>query len=270
MGRVVVVAVEYVAEGIHPHVVGVAQVVANGGQAGAVRVHPHDHAAHPKASIRALLADCFAVPVVATGEKVPTVLRLNVGSAVAEAEVPLARWTAHRGVQGMVVPRILESGQKHLALVYLGIEFRVAVNVGVHDQVGRGGEHDLVVEHGQAERSVAGLRFGYENMRLVRLAVAVRVAHHHDGLPVRYAPALVVVNPLGQPDAALRIDVHCHRRKEQGRLGPDFHLEVLAQFRVQLKRGQRHLVQVPLYFAERFPVGQLAVGRGKRQRTGGE
>ena len=246
---------------------GVSQVVADRGQACAVRVHPHGHPAYPEASVRALLADCLAVPVVATGEEVAPVLRLQVCPAVAEAKVPLAAGTAHYGVQGMVVPFLLKAREENLALVYLGVELRIAVHVGVDDYVRSGGQHDFVVEHRQSERRVAGLGFGNENVRFVRLAVAVGVGHHDDGLAIRHPWSLVVVDALGQPDAALWVDVHRDRRKEQGRLGPHFQLEVLAQFRVQLERRQRNLFQGAFLFAERFTVGQLGVSHGKRQRS---
>jgi len=117
---------------------------------------------------------------------------------------------------------------------------------------------------------VTGIRLGHKNMRLVRLAIAVGIRQHHDGLAVGHSSSLVVVDSLGQPDATLRTDIHGYRRKEQWRLGPHLHFKILAKLRIQLERRQWNLFQSPLLFTERYPVGQLGVSGGERQQTSNE
>ena len=55
------------------------------------------------------------------------------------------------GVQAMVMVVPVESGKQDFALIHTLVKNRVSIDVGVHDQVGRLGNDDTVVDHGYAE-----------------------------------------------------------------------------------------------------------------------
>ena len=97
------------------------------------------------------------MPVVATGDKVASILRQKIRSAVAEAEVPLSGWASHRRVQGMIMPLVLKTGQQDLPFVYLWVESGITIDVGVNDEIRCCRENDSVVEHRQAKRRVTGI-----------------------------------------------------------------------------------------------------------------
>lgn len=138
----------------------------------------------------------------------------------------------------MVVVAAVEAGQQHLARVDPGVETQIAVDVGVDDQVGRVGNDDLVVDHGDAEGGDQR-RFLHKDMARVGDAVAVGVLQHHDPVAGGLASLVAaVVDALRDPDAPLRIDVHVRRITQQRALRPKRDLEALGDGE-HLKRHDR-------------------------------
>ncbi len=89
----------------------------------------------------------------------------DVGAAISIGEVPLATRRADHRMQGVVVVVVLEPGQEYLALVDGRVEYGIAIDVRVDDDRRRRREHDPVVEDSNAERGVADVFLGHEDVR---------------------------------------------------------------------------------------------------------
>ena len=111
-------------------------------------------------------------------------------------------------MQRMIVIAPVETRQQHFALVDGRIEFPVAVDVGVDDEIRRIRDDDLVVEHRDAERRHQR-RLLHEHAGRIGAPVVIGILEHHDAIALRIAILVApVVHALGDPDAPLRVDVH--------------------------------------------------------------
>ena len=76
---------------------------------------------------------------------------LEDGAAVAVVEVEFAVGAAGDGVERVVVVFGVEASEEDFAFVDGGVEFEVAVDVGIDEEFGWLGDVDDVVENGHAE-----------------------------------------------------------------------------------------------------------------------
>ena len=160
-------------------------------------------------------------------------------AAIALREVEETVGPEGDGVERVIVIAAVEAGEEDVALVDGGVEFPVAVDVGVDDQVGGVGDEDAVVDDRHAERSdEAGLLD--EGVRFVGAAVAVGIGEDGDAVALGLAVGVTaVVDALGDPDAALSVDVHVGGIAKERRAGPDGDLEALGDFEKAERNGVR-------------------------------
>jgi hypothetical protein len=119
----------------------------------------------------------------------------------------------------------LEAGEQHFALVDRRIEAPVPIDVGIDDEIGRLRDDHLVVDDGDAERRDER-RLLHERMRLVGPAIVIGVLEHDDAVAVGLAGMVAAIaDALGDPDAAIAVDVDVGRVVEERRRGPQGHLE---------------------------------------------
>ena len=267
--RVVVVALEEVAEGGREVLVAVAVAVADDLGAGAVGVHAGGETGGPDEAVVALGAGgglrvvgpgAAALVDVARGDAEGLARLVGEGSAaVAGVQVKLAVGARDDRVERVVMVLAAEAAEEHLALVDHGVELAVAVDVGELDEVGRVRDDDDVVEDGDAERrSPTGVLD--ERGDGVGLARALGVAQDDDA--VAFGPALAalvvdaVVDALGDPDATLRVDVEVGRVGQHRGARPEGDLQALGD----LEAAER----------DRAAFGRLVGFRGGREDGGGQ
>ena len=162
----------------------------------------------------------------------------NMAASVTGVEVPLTTRAGSDCVQAVVMILTTKTSEQGLFFIHLGIKHRISVNIGVNEQIGRLGNHHLIINHRHSQRRDQ-LRVLDKNMALVRLAVSIAVGEHHDavalGLSAK-ALALVAVHSvipaLSHPDPALGIHIHVSRVVEQWRARPKGHLKALGNHKV--------------------------------------
>ena len=140
--------------------IAIAKPVPNDANLSAVRIHFGSEATYPDVAIRALFArdslrigwGIFSAIVLASNEKLITVIGLELGPAVSLIEVPLTVWTTHYGVQAVVMISAIKSAESVLALVHIRVELQIAVDVGVDDEVRRLSHYDLIAKYADAKR----------------------------------------------------------------------------------------------------------------------
>ena len=215
-GRVVVVGLEHVAEGGERLFVGVAVVVADDAGVRAVGIHPDGETSDPDISVVAgfpgdgagVLIPCAAAALVIAAADAEGFAGLvgEDSAAVSVVEIPLAVRADGDGVQRVVVLAGVETREEGFALVHGGIEFPVAVRIGVNEEVGRLGDDDLVFKNGDAKRGfeVFLLR---ENTGGIRFAVLVGVLKDHDAVTFRALDRAAVVHALRDIEAAFGVEV---------------------------------------------------------------
>ena len=115
----------------------------------------------------------------------------------------------------------VEAGEEDLTFVDGGVEFEVAVDVGVDEEFGRLGDVDDVVEDGDAEGGDEGF-FLDEGVGGVGFSVAIGVLEDGDAITTGAASVVAaVVDSFGDPDAAGVVDVDVGGVVEVGGGGPD-------------------------------------------------
>ena len=123
----------------------------------------------------------------------------------------------------------VETGEQHLAFIHGGIEFVIAVDIGVNDQVRRLRHDDFVVDDRDAERRDE-IRVLHEGRDLVGLARALGVFEHDDAVAFRAAAGVAaVVHALGDPHAAVLVDFEIGWVVEQRRRGPHGDFETIRR-----------------------------------------
>jgi hypothetical protein len=119
----------------------------------------------------------------------------------------------------MILP--VEPGEKDLAPVFFRVEFQIAIHVRVNEKVGRLGNDDFVVDHGDSEGRDEK-RLLHEHVTRVGFSVAVRIFENHD--PVAFRLTLVVpavTDAFGHPDATVFVDIDIGRVKKLGGICPE-------------------------------------------------
>ena len=124
---------------------------------------------------------------------------------VGSAEAPARIAEATRVVWSLMI-----AGFQRVALVDGGIKYGVAIHVGVHDDGRRSGKDDAIVEDRDTQRGRAHF-FRDEYVRLVRLAISVLIREYDDRLTRINTCALMIIEPLGQPEPSLCIAIHGYR-----------------------------------------------------------
>ena len=228
-GRIVVVALVEIAEGIDGLFVAVAVVVADDDGVGAVRVHAHGGAADPHLAVVALLPGDFLRHVIAADAEGLARLVGELRAAVAVIEIPQAVRTGGQAVQAVVVLATGEAGEQHVAFVDARFEHAVAVGVGVDQQIRRLRDHDLITEHGDTERC-SQERLLHEHRGLVGHAVQIGVLQHDDAIAFLLTIGLAaVVHAFGDVHPTLRIEVDVGRVVQQRRGRPQRHFEFIRR-----------------------------------------
>ena len=239
---VVVIALEEVAERGREAFEAVAVAVAENLETGAVGVETAGEAGGPDEAVVALRADVGAGvegPLAAALVDVTTgdaegLARL-VGhdrAAVAGVDVKLAVRTSDHGVERVVMILAAEAREESLLLVDGGVEFAVAIHVGVLRD-GRGvRDVDDVVDHGDAERR-GPIGILDERLDGIGEALALGVAEHDHAVTLGATLAALVIGTVVDafidPESALGVEIDVGRVGQHGRTSPERDLETFGQ-----------------------------------------
>ena len=248
--RVVIVALEEVAEGGREALEAVTVTVAEDLEAGAVGVQATGEAGGPDEAVVALRADVGArvegplattlVDVIAGDAEGLARLVGHDRAAVAGVDVKFAIRTGDHGVERVVVVLAAEAGEEGLLLVDGGVELAVTVHIGVLRDGRRVRDVDDVVDDGDAERG-GPLRVLDESLDGIGEALALGVAEHDHAVAFGATLAALVigtvVDALVDPETTLRVEVDVRRVREHGRTSPEGHLEAFGNLEDAGRQG---------------------------------
>ena len=115
----------------------------------------------------------------------------------------------------------LETGQENLALVHVGVEFQVAIHIGVNEEVGRLGYDNLVVDHGYAKGCDEQFLLD-EGVTGIGFSVFVSIFNHNNSVTLGLTiEVFAIANALCHPGTAILVDVHVGGVVKLGRSGPE-------------------------------------------------
>ena len=269
--RIVVVALEEVAERGREAFEAVAVAVAEDLEAGAVGVEATGEAGGPDEAVVALGAgDGLGVvgPLAAAHVDVAAgdaegLARLvgDFAAAVAGVDVELAVRAGDDRVERVVMVLAAEAGQEGLLLVDRRVELAVTVHVGeLRDGRGVGDVDDVVDDRDAEGRGPLGVL--HEGLDGIGEALALRVAEddHAVAFGATLAPFVIdaVVDALVDPETTLGVEVDVGRIGQHRRTGPEGDLEAFGQ----LEEGGRQGAA----FGRLIGFGRSLVGRGGLRR----
>lgn len=145
-------------------------------------------------------------------------------------------------MQTVIVQAAVEAGENHLAPVHRRIELQITIHIRVNNEIGRHGNHDFIVQHGDAHRR-AEKRLLHKRPTLVGATVTIGVFQHHDTIPLRLAVVMAaVVYALGHPEPTILVRVEVGRILEHRRSRPQRDLESVRRLQqclgYNLRRGE--------------------------------
>ena len=214
--RVIIVALEKIAEAGERLLVAVAVVVPDDVHVRAIGIHAHAEAADPHMAVIALQARDVLQHVGAAHAEGFAAAVGELGTGVALIEIPLPIRSGDEAVQTVIMLAACKTGEQSLPLV----RNAVAIGVGVNEQVRRLRDDDLVIEHGDT-KWCGEFFLLHEHAALVGFAIVVSVFEDDNAISLRAAATFAaIVHAFRNIHPTLRIEVDVRRIVEHRRGGP--------------------------------------------------